>query len=241
MKGWMSDVQSLIMRAVGFRKLRQALDSKSDAMHGDLAVRLDRLSDQLSSQGQADTERGDTVGNTLAELRMVLGQLTDQMSRQGQADTERGDTVHNNLVDLRAMLGELAGQLPALADERHHRSAADLGTGYGDPLDVERRVHHDGSLSPPTAPSLTHTPYILERVETGFKLLGREQTNQLRDFVMTLSLQTAASEATLGRIAAQSADTVKAMTRLEAEFQRISEHLSALSPGPGKDSESARR
>ena len=71
-----------------------------------LGHRLDALGTQLSDQGQADTERGEDVQNTLRGLRTGLDQVRNEIGRSGQS----GQT----LADLRA---EIAGRRAALALE----------------------------------------------------------------------------------------------------------------------------
>lgn len=102
MRGFLAHLQRLLMRAIGLRKLEASLGARCDGARADLAARLDAvlaevahhraiganeasrrfdaLQSQLSSQGQADTERGDTaqnmmrdLGNQIDSLKLSLG------------------------------------------------------------------------------------------------------------------------------------------------------------------------
>ena len=123
MSKWMLDLQSVVMRGIGVRKLEHALDLKSNAIHGDLATRLDAMRAEAIERDRLATERLDALQRRVEE---VGGQL----SQQGRADTERGDTVQNMLGDLRAAIGDLRASVSrgddvvlALGDLRAEMSA----------------------------------------------------------------------------------------------------------------------
>jgi len=155
MRALLTRGQFLLMRAIGMRKLREDLDARSDAARAELAARLDTLlaeiafrggpsgdqadrpnprlealGNQMSQQGKADTERGDTIQDMLRDLRAEVGELRKsasriggQLSAQGQADTERGDTVQNALADLRAAVSELHAEQRRQATSNPERGA----------------------------------------------------------------------------------------------------------------------
>ncbi len=97
MRGLLARAQHGLMRGLGMRKLREALDAKSDATQADLLWRLDILQAAL-------TERDRVVSDRLDILNEGLGRLSNELSSQGQSATERGDTDQATLRGIRIML-----------------------------------------------------------------------------------------------------------------------------------------
>ncbi len=135
MKALVTRAQLLLMRAIGMRKLRDDLDAKSQAAQADLAVRLDKLSteiasrealdggevavllsrldalnDQLSQQGQSNTERGDTDQNMLREIKSEIEVL--------RRSIDAADSLAPALGELRAEISSLRADFAREAEFR---------------------------------------------------------------------------------------------------------------------------
>lgn len=136
MRALLTRGQFLLMRAIGMRKLREDLDAKSDAARADLVARLDTLlaeiasrggpsggqadwldprlealGNQMSQQGKADTERGDTIQNALADLRAAVSELHAEQRRQATSNPERGAGVEQALGEIRVEISSLRADL----------------------------------------------------------------------------------------------------------------------------------
>ena len=136
MRALLTRGQLLLMRAIGMRKLREGLDARSDAALADLAGRLDMLlaeiafrggpsgdpadwpnsrlealGNQMSQQGKADTERGDTIQKALADLRAAVSELHAELNRQATSSPEQGAGVGQALGEIRVEISSLRADL----------------------------------------------------------------------------------------------------------------------------------
>ena len=136
MRALLTRGQLLLMRAIGMRKLREGLDARSDAALADLAGRLDMLlaeiafrggpsgdpadwpnsrlealGNQMSQQGKADTERGDTIQKALADLRAAVSELHAELNRQATSSPEQGAGVGQALGEIRVEMSSMRADL----------------------------------------------------------------------------------------------------------------------------------
>ena len=129
MRGWMESVQSLIMRAVGTKRLHHALGSRLEALDGGVTSRLEALDGGVTSRLEALQARIEEREGALAEdigaLHRRLDAIDDRIGTQGRHDNERGEAVGDALNEMR---GRLASLIEALRGESGTRALGEVRT-----------------------------------------------------------------------------------------------------------------
>lgn len=114
----LASVQSLLMRAVGTRKLQYALDSRLDWINAGVESRLDALMTQIE-------ERDRIVAGHFETLNRHLSDIRDQVSSQGQYDTERAENITNILNDI---LRQITLSVQSARDQSGARALGEVRT-----------------------------------------------------------------------------------------------------------------
>ena len=80
MRAWLTGVQSGFMRAIGLRKLREALDTTSHAVHADLDAKMDALRADLAELRERLARDGIARGEAEASVQRLLGEYRSEIS-----------------------------------------------------------------------------------------------------------------------------------------------------------------
>jgi len=118
MRDWLTRRQLDLMRVIGMRKLREAIEAKSDTVQADLMSRLDALRGEMADRDRALDRCLDSIQRGLGEQQLTLGTLMSDEGGRGQFAYERGEALDARVAQIEGLLAKLVASVRADVLER---------------------------------------------------------------------------------------------------------------------------